>query len=79
MIYAQNLYRFAIVPIRHDIGRLRNDEFTGTGHAAGTADMRVVGRQVFDIVKDAEGDPPSTGGTLLSDIGSQRNQVFQGL
>ena len=58
------------------IGSLRYDKFASAGRATGSSDLRVVRQQILDVVQDARNDPPRAGGTVLRDIGSERDEVL---
>jgi hypothetical protein len=76
VIDAQYLNDISLQSIGDNEGRLGDDELARARDAAGAPDLRIVGKELFDIVYDVKHDPLRDDGVVFRDIGLKRTQVF---
>jgi hypothetical protein len=76
MIDAQNLNGISSYSIWHNEWRARNDEFTRAGDATGTPYVRIVRKQLFDVLQDVEGDGLRCGRVVLGNEGAKRVEIL---
>jgi hypothetical protein len=69
----QDLYALLPEPVRDDVSRAGDDEFTGAGYAAWSAKVWQLG-QALDCIQQSDGDPI---GGLRMVLGDVRPQVCQ--
>jgi hypothetical protein len=61
--------------IGEDVGRFRDYQFTGSGDAARCPELRVLREEMFDAIKDVEGDAFCSGRVMFANMRAQRNEV----
>ena len=71
MVHASDLDCCLADAVGDNVGRFRDYEFARSGDAAGIAELRVLGEEMFDAVQDVERDAVCGGRVMFGDVCTQ--------